>query len=729
MINFKRKIAIFTGNILVNYTGGMNHFFNYPFRIITVAVALLTYSCASSQKKDDQMNDKDKFKYTNELINESSPYLLQHAHNPVNWVAWSDEAFQRAKDEDKLVLVSIGYSSCHWCHVMEHESFEDTVIAKIMNDNFICIKVDREERPDVDQVYMNAVQLMTGSGGWPLNCFTLPDGRPVYGGTYFPKDQWSQILQNLYYTYQKDEKRMIEYAVNLTEGIQQSELIEVKTEDVLFDAEKLNEMIVNWKRNFDSVRGGNNRAPKFPMPNNYDFMMQYAYHTGDSAAMNHVDLTLEKMAFGGIYDQVGGGFSRYSVDSLWKVPHFEKMLYDNAQLVSLYSHAYQRTKSPLYKEIVYQTLQWVHREMSTKEGAFYSALDADSEGEEGKFYVWSEAELKTVLGTDFDFVKTYYNINNYGAWEGNYILLRSDSDENIAAKMNMSINDLKKKVKEINQKLLTQRATRIRPGLDDKSLTSWNALMLTGYLDAYQAFGEELFLKAAMLNANWLVKYQFKKDGSLMHAYKNGESKIPGFLEDYCFTIDAFIKLYEVTFDEQWLTKANQLMTYAITHFHDSKSGMFFFSSDLEKGLIARKMEISDNVIPSTNSAMARVLFKLGTLMDNDDYKKKSKQMLANVYDGMEAYASAYSNWGILAMNVTYPYYEVAVTGKKWEEKLGEINQNYLPNKILMGGEKGNLPLLQGKFIGETMIFVCVNKTCQLPVSQAAEAVKQIKAI
>jgi uncharacterized protein len=703
----------------------MYQFFNHQTRIIAASFVFSFVSCASSQKKDDPM--KDKHKYTNELINESSPYLLQHAHNPVNWVAWSDAAFERAKTEDKLVLVSIGYSSCHWCHVMEHESFEDTVIAGIMNDNFICIKVDREERPDVDAVYMNAVQLMTGSGGWPLNCFTLPDGRPVYGGTYFPKEQWSQVLQNLYYTYQKDRQRILEYADDLTQGVKQSELIEVKTEQPEFQAEKLDEMMVNWKRGFDSIRGGNNRAPKFPMPNNYDFMLQYGYHTGDTAVLNHVDLTLTQMAFGGIYDQVGGGFSRYSVDSLWKVPHFEKMLYDNAQLVSLYSHAYQRTKNPLYKEVVYQTLKWVRREMTTKEGAFYSALDADSEGEEGKYYVWSEKELKDVLGPDYEIAKEYYNVNDYGLWEGHYILLRQNSDAQMALLLKMTDGELRHKVDEINANLLAAREKRIRPGLDDKSLTSWNALMLIAYLDAYQAFGEELFLKAALMNANWLKKNQLKKDGSLWHTYKNGKSKIPGFLEDYCFTLEAFVKLYEVTFDESWLHAAALVNAYALEHFYDENSGMFYFSSDLETQLIARKMEISDNVIPASNSSMANFLYKYGTLTDNEEFKIIARQMLANVYDGMETYGPSYSNWGILSMHLLYPYYEIAVTGDNWTEKMKELNAHYLPNKVVMGGSKGELSMLQGKFVGETTIFVCVNKACQLPVKEVSEAVKQVR--
>jgi uncharacterized protein YyaL (SSP411 family) len=705
----------------------MNHILRHRFQVIALVIAMLNVSCASGQKKEDPMTDKEKPKYTNELIHESSPYLLQHAHNPVNWLPWGTAAFEKAKAEDKLVLVSIGYSSCHWCHVMEHESFEDEAVAKIMNDHFICIKVDREERPDVDQIYMNAVQLMTGSGGWPLNCFTLPDGRPVYGGTYFPKDQWTQVLQNLHYTYQKEKSKILEYADNLTQGVQQSELIEVKTDAVQFDREKLDEMMVNWKRGFDTIRGGNNRAPKFPMPNNYDFMMQYAWHTGDTASMNHVDLTLHKMAFGGIYDQVGGGFSRYSVDTLWKVPHFEKMLYDNAQLVSVYSHAYQRTRQALYKDVVYQTLEWVYREMSTKDGAFYSALDADSEGEEGKFYVWSEQELKTILGADFDFAKNYYNVNSYGLWEGHYILIRSESDAAFATKQNLTVEQVREKVKSINQKLLTERDKRIRPGLDDKSLTSWNALMITGFVDAYQAFGDELFLKGALMNAKWLVKNQLKKDNSLFHTYKNGESKIDGFLEDYCFTIEAFIKLYEVTFDETWIEKAEALTQYTIAHFYDEKSGMFFFTSVLSKDLIARKMEISDNVIPSTNSTMAKVLFKLGTLTANEDYISKSKQMLSNVYDGMEAYGSAYSNWGMLAMNMTYPYYEVAITGGNWKKLSAELNTYYQPNKVLMGGEKGELPLIQGKFGKISTIFVCVNKACQMPVQEVPQALLQMK--
>jgi hypothetical protein len=686
--------------------------------ILQMVILLCLSSCANSQKKDKIM--KEEHTHTNKLIHESSPYLLQHAHNPVNWLPWGDEAFEKAKKEDKLVLVSIGYSSCHWCHVMEHESFEDEEVAKIMNDYFICIKVDREERPDVDQVYMTAVQLMTGSGGWPLNCFTLPDGRPVYGGTYFRKNEWIELLTNLNHTYVNDKQRMIDYAESLTKGIKESELIENPVSPSEFKTEVLDELAVIWKRNFDTKDGGMNHAPKFPLPNNWNYLQQYAFHSNDTSIMQQVNLTLKKMAYGGIYDQVGGGFSRYSTDMKWKVPHFEKMLYDNAQLVSLYAKAFQRTKNPDYKKVVYQTLAWVNREMTTKDGAFYSALDADSDGEEGKYYVWSKTELKTVLNEqEFNVLKQYYDLSPKALWEGNYILMRQDNTELIPT--------IEKEIDLINKKLLAVRNKRVKPGLDDKALTAWNAMMLKAYTDAYAAFNEPLFLKGALNNVQWLIKKQTKKDGSLYHTYKNGTSKINGFLDDYVFTIDAYISLYEVTFNEEWLIKAQQLTNYTITHFKDEKSGMFYFSSNTSSDLIARKMEINDNVIPASNSQMAIDLFKLGTLLNNESYITQSKQMLANVYDKMYTYPSGYSNWSILTLHYALPFYEVAITGKQWMERLNEFNQHYIPNKLYLGGETSNLELLQGKFVNETMIFVCKQGACQMPVTQVKDAIKQMK--
>ena len=699
---------------------------NLNNHILICLISSLTMACANGQNTNNKV-EKSEPKFTNELIHEDSPYLLQHAHNPVNWLPWGDAAFEKAKTEDKLVIVSIGYSSCHWCHVMEHESFENEQVAELMNEHFVCIKVDREERPDVDQVYMNAVQLMTGQGGWPLNCITLSDGRPIYGGTYFPKAKWVDVLSQLHGSYVDDKDKVLEYAEKLTTGVQNSELITVKEESKPFKSDKLHEMVQQWSVSFDNFRGGPNRAPKFPIPNNYDFLMRYAHQFNDTVIMQHVDLTLEKMAFGGIYDQVGGGFSRYSTDAEWKVPHFEKMLYDNAQLVSLYAHAYQRTKNPLYQQIVAQTLTWNDREMTTKDGSFYSALDADSEGEEGKFYVWTKEELKACLGDDYEFAKKYYNVDIKGYWEGNYILLRNQNDAAIADEFEINLNDVRKKVDQINAKLLQARTLRVRPGLDDKSLTSWNCMMTVGYLDAYQAFGDENYLATALKNVNWFEKNQLDKDGKLRHTYKNGRSKIDGFLEDYAFAIQMYLKLYQVTFDEKHIKKAQLLTEYVLLHFEDDKSGMFFFTSNKTSDLVARKMELSDNVIPASNSVMARNLFDLGTLLDDKSLIKKSQQMLSNVYAKMHEYGPGYSNWGSLLLSISEPYYQIAITGKKWKSELTKMEKAYLPSALLMGGNSGELPLLEGKFVDETTIYVCVNKACLQPVSTAVEALKQIK--
>ncbi|MEZ4782277.1 MAG: thioredoxin domain-containing protein [Flavobacteriaceae bacterium] len=430
--------------------------------------------------------------YTNELINETSPYLLQHAHNPVNWNAWNDETLNEAKANNKLLLISIGYASCHWCHVMEHESFEDVEVAQIMNKNFINIKVDREERPDVDQVYMNAVQLMTGSGGWPLNVVALPDGRPVWGGTYFKKEQWMSVLEQISEVYQENPQKLIEYADKLEAGIKSLDVVNLNPNEVKFNHEFVLNAVNKWSQSFDRIKGGINRAPKFMMPNNLHFLMREAYQNNNTDLQGYVNLTLTKIAFGGVFDHVGGGFSRYSVDDKWHVPHFEKMLYDNAQLVSLYSDAYIITKNPLYKEVVFETLEFVKRELTDANGTFYSSLDADSttlsgELEEGAFYVWTETELKKILGEDFQLFANYYNINDYGLWEhNNYVLIRSDSDQVFNKKYDISIEDITKKKTAWKKLLLKERAKRNRPRLDDKVLTSWNALMLKAYVDAYK---------------------------------------------------------------------------------------------------------------------------------------------------------------------------------------------------------------------------------------------------
>jgi len=699
-----------------------------PFLYLTII------SCAgenySSVENINQITmDTTTHKHTNNLINETSPYLLQHAHNPVNWYAWGDEALEKAKKENKLLLISVGYSACHWCHVMEHESFEDEEVAKIMNEHFVCIKVDREERPDIDQIYMNAVQLMTGSGGWPLNCFALPTGEPFYGGTYYPKNQWTQILENVASKYKVAPQEVNEYAQKLTEGIRSSEMLPMVKDETPFSMDVLEAGVARLKNQLDYVEGGGNHAPKFPMPNSYQFLLQYYYHTKDKEVLDVVELTLDKMAYGGIYDQIGGGFARYSTDKYWKAPHFEKMLYDNGQLVTLYSDAYQLTKKPLYKHVVYQTLEYIEREMTAKNGAFYSALDADSEGKEGKFYVWNKEELETILKNDYKFAKEYYNVNSTGKWEGHYILLRKKEDEKIAKLFNLSVKEVTEKIAKINSTLLKERSKRIRPGLDDKTLTSWNALMLKGYVDAYNAFGEEKFLKAAIKNAEFIVSTQIRKDGGLNHNYKNGISNLDGYLEDYSFTTEALIALYQSTFDEKWLGHAKQLTDYAIVNFYDAETGFFFFTSKNAKGLVARKMELSDNVIPASNSSMAKSLFLLGEIYYNEDYTKKSKQMLKNIEAQISQYITGYSNWGILMLNNVKPFYEIAVSGKKAHTKKQELNIEYLPNKLIIGSIKeSTLSLLEMKQVnGKTMIYVCYNKACQTPVEKVSEALLQIE--
>ena len=602
----------------------------------------------------------------NNLISETSPYLLQHAYNPVQWVSWSDEAFEKAKKENKLVLISIGYSACHWCHVMEHESFEDDEVAVIMNEHFVNIKVDREERPDVDQIYMTAVQLMTQRGGWPLNCFTLPDGRPVYGGTYFPKEQWIHILNSLVHTKEQDPERVLEYAQKLQEGISQSELIDIPQEIGQFSEEKLHEMVLRWSRQFDNLEGGMNKAPKFPMPNNYSFLLSYAKKFDSEKVSNHAHLTLQKMALGGIYDQIGGGFARYSVDMIWKVPHFEKMLYDNAQLISVYSKAFREKPNDLYKETVFETVEWLQREMMDHSGAFYSALDADTEGEEGKFYCWSEEELQKVQDLDVKFVRDYYNINQFGFWEDEkYILLRRETDPEFVNKKGLSNDELKSKVNTVKNRLFVERKARTFPGLDYKCLTGWNGMTIRGLCDAYASFKDEQFLILARNCGKWILEKQYL-EGKLKRVFSKGETKIDGFLEDYAHTIDAFIALYQVTAELHWLESAKELTEVVERNFMNAESKMCYFTSS-DSNLIARKMELNDNVIPASNSVMARNLWKLGHYFRNDTWISNAKQMLTNVYEGMEYYGSGYSNWGQLLLEILNETIEISLINMEFE--------------------------------------------------------------
>jgi len=676
----------------------------------------------------------------NRLIHESSPYLLQHAHNPVEWYPWGDEAFTKAKKENKLVLVSIGYSACHWCHVMEHESFEDEEVAGIMNDYYVCIKVDREERPDVDHLYMDAVQIISGRGGWPLNCFALPDGRPVYGGTYFPKENWKQLLMNLYNLHEKEKSKLIEFADELERGIiSVSSVPIVKVSSEKPELKLLEEFTSKMASGFDNVYGGNNYAPKFPMPNNYEYLLYYAYalkkmQRNDEAKKieAHVYLTLDKMAMGGIYDPVEGGFARYSTDMIWKAPHFEKMLYDNGQLMSLYANAFKINGSKEYKEVVYGIHEFISAQLTSPEGGFYCALDADSEGKEGEYYVWNSSELQELIGGEFELFAHYYSITDQDIWEEEkYILFRKKSDDEFCQQNNITINELDNKKNAWLKTLAERRKKRVAPGLDDKVLASWNGLMQKGYADAYMACKEPAFLELALKNANFIRQKLMTEDGALFHTYKNGKAAITGFLDDYAFIADAYVSLYEATFDENWLVLAQKLVAQSMEHFYDSEKFAFYFTSDAQKTIIARKAETTDNVTPASNSVMANVLFKLGHLLGNDEFTDIANKMLCVVKDNMVAYPQGYTNWAMLMLNQYCSFYEVAVTGRQVAMFREKLNVLYMPNKVLLGADsKSGLELLKGKLASErTLIYVCENKTCKMPVSSVQEATTQIERV
>jgi len=682
----------------------------------------------------------------NRLANSTSPYLLQHANNPVDWYPWGTEALKKAKEENKLILISIGYSACHWCHVMEHESFEDKQVAAVMNEYFICIKVDREERPDVDQVYMSAVQLMTGRGGWPLNCICLPDQRPIYGGTYFRKNEWVSLLFNLADFYKSKPWEAEEYAVHLTDGIRQYESVDFINEEQEYTKEDIEIIINNWKKYFDKREGGLGTAPKFPMPNNWQCLMRYAYLATDENVADQVKLTLRKMGMGGIYDHIGGGFARYSVDDRWHVPHFEKMLYDNAQLISLYSEGYTWDKNPFYKNVVDETIAFCLRELTSAQGGFYSALDADSEGVEGKFYIFTKAEIEEILGGDANLFCICFNITDDGNWEEerSNVLFRTESDEQLAVKLDMSVNHLRKNIEASRKKVLDERNKRIRPGLDNKILASWNGLMLKGLCDAYRAFNKPEYLRVALKNAEFIVNNLLDTNGRLIRTYnRNQNFRSPGsyrhrdgggmankpiaFLDDYANIIDAFIALYEVTFDEQWLMRAKGLANSTIEHYYNETDGVFFYTAADDEQLIARKSEIMDGVIPASNSVMARNLKKLGLLFDNGYFTQISAQLLRNIVPHLSKYGSSYSNWILLLTEEIFGTYEIAITGTRAEDSRKAIENNYVPNKIMLGGKNGSLPLLQGKFGGDTQIFICRDKTCGLPSNNIAEALNQIQ--
>jgi hypothetical protein len=658
----------------------------------------------------------------NELALETSPYLLQHAENPIHWKAWNPKTLALAKTENKLILVSIGYSACHWCHVMEHESFENQEVATVMNSSFINIKVDREERPDVDAVYMKAVQLMTGQGGWPLNVVCLPDGRPVWGGTYFRKNDWINTLSDLQELFKSQPEKIIDYAEKLHEGIAQIGIIPKNSENKKVELDQLNPLLEKWKKSFDLEYGGYLRAPKFMMPTNYSFLLHYGFLTKDEKLLDFVNLTLTKMAYGGIFDVVDGGFSRYSVDVRWHVPHFEKMAYDNGQLLSLYANAFKLTKNELYREVIEKTTAFVEKEWLMPSGGFYAALDADSTNkqgklEEGAFYVWTLAELKSLLNEDFELFANVFNCTDFGHWEhGNYVLIQNKSLEELASQHAISLDKLRHKKKQWEKLLYQQRKFRPKPRLDDKCLTSWNAILLQGFVASYQALGNKQYLEIALKNAAFIVEKLWSSEGHLFHTFKNEKATINGFLDDYAFVIAGFISLYEVTFDEKWLHHAKSLCHYSLDHYYDDEQQFFRFTSDLDEALIAPNFEIEDNVIPSSNAVMAENLYRLSVYFENSHFEQIARKMVEKIIPSVD-YPSAFSNWFSVLLLFSAFQKEVALCGESIENQQQQINQAYLPHVLLAGTKnESSLPFLKNRFKAKQQLFyVCQEKACLAP--------------
>ena len=685
--------------------------------------------------------------HTNALIHESSPYLLQHARNPVDWRPWSEEAWEEARAQDKLVIVSIGYSACHWCHVMEHETFEDSAAAAFMNEHFINIKVDREERPDVDGVYMTAVQLMTQRGGWPLNAVCMPDGRPVYGGTYFPRERWLQALQSVLDTRTQDPERVEAYATQLTAGVQQAELVNVPplegskawgTSDAFgpADAQLLDDGIAQWKDNWDTKWGGNDRAPKFPIPTNLDFLLHYGTVRQDRQALDHVLNTLLKMERGGIHDHIGGGFARYSVDEKWHVPHFEKMLYDNAQLAGTFARAYQAlvdaspSNRAALKRAALGIVKFMQSEWSHPSGGFYSALDADSEGVEGKYYVWTAAELRAALSPeDFELIRTVYAIDEASRWTEEIpdanVLMRWKSDEALARSLDRTDEALHRELHRIHAQFRTLRDERVAPGLDDKILTAWTALAASGLVATGTAFERPEDIERAQEAVDFLLETQRNENGRLRHVYHESTGpRITGMLDDYGSTIATCLDVYQATFDERYAEAARELCEVAIADFYDPAQGTFWFQSTQGETLFAQKQENDDSVMPSANAQMARNLFLLSQLFERQDWRILADRMLAGALDRASYWPSA-THWAGLLLWRTEPFHEVVITAPTAEviaNAQHALQAHHRPQALYAGGALGNIPLLRERQLGELAIFVCEDGSCQLPVDSVEKA-------
>ena len=679
---------------------------------------------------------------TNRLINETSPYLLQHAHNPVDWYPWGEEALTRAREEDRPILLSIGYSACHWCHVMERESFENEDIAVLMNDNFVNIKVDREERPDLDAVYMEAVQMMTGSGGWPMTVFLTPEGRPYYGGTYFPPEDrggmpgFPRLLAAAGQAYHTNKGEIERVTRQLAE--QMGRTGQMPRGFTPLTTEVMHNAYSQLATQFDHLNGGFGSAPKFPQPMTPEFLLRYNRHGFNARALGMVELTLQKMAYGGMYDQVGGGFHRYSTDAYWLVPHFEKMLYDNALLARLYLHAWQVTGDPLYRRITEETLDYVLREMTDPAGGFYSAQDADSEGVEGKFFVWTPDELGSLLGEDADLVMGYYGVTERGNFEGANILNVARPPEEYASQRGVSVEDLDQAIARARATLLDVREQRIHPLRDDKVLTSWNGLMLRSFAEAGAGLGRSDYLDAARKNADFLLAAMRGSDGRLLRTWRNDEAKLNGYLEDYACLADGLLSLHEATLEPRWVQEAVSLADEMNDLFWEDAVGGFYDTGSDHETLVIRPRDVFDNAQPCGGSVATDVLLRLGVITGNDDYSAKGATPLRAMQQLLGRAPAATGHWlGALDFYVSLPR-EIVIVGAAEDpstgEMLKEIASRFMPNRVLVGvSDPSSPPLKDSPLLEQRMMqegrptaYVCENYACQLPVTDAAALAAQL---
>jgi uncharacterized protein YyaL (SSP411 family) len=661
----------------------------------------------------------------NRLIRETSPYLLEHAHNPVDWFAWGDEALQKARDENKPLIISIGYAACHWCHVMEHQSFSDVEVANFMNRHFVCIKIDREERPDIDKIYMDAVQILTGSGGWPLNAFALPNGQPFYGGTYFPKAQWMQLLQQLVEVWQLRSNDILEQAGKLSDYIQQSDWAVLS--DQHSDLANLynRQLIPSWASLVDTSKGGFNGAPKFVLPVAWEFLLQYYGYHQSPWALKVVQTTLSHLFKGGINDHLLGGFARYSVDADWHVPHFEKMLYDNGQLLSLYAHAHQCSRQTVYVEAIQQMVRFLKADLLAPNHCFHASVNADSEGEEGKFYVWMMDEVKEVLPPHLlAIVVMRYNLSLTGNWEHGLNILDIAMDATqIAEKTGLSLDETSAQIDRVNELLLQSRNKRIKPTIDDKILVSWNALAIKGLVDAYLALGDDGLLQMAIAAAQTISATAMDGDGHLFHNLKNNQPAIDGFLEDYAFLAQAYIQLYQATFDDTWLHTAHRLANYALANFSAEGSPLLYFTSAETPHLIARKSEVTDNVTPSSNAVMAEVLLKLGAYFRNPDWEERAFAMVQSIAEQTVKSGPYYGKWNQVMGLLAHGLAEITIVGDDRKALAVELQRHFLPGAIVVDGHNISLPISENvSVLGGSQIQICKNGTCHLPVATVGEA-------